>query len=372
MSENKVISIAQEAPASAMRLPVPISGPIRFQNGHLLDMRGRPLRDLRISLTDHCNFRCRYCMPKEKFDSKHKFLAHTELLTFEEIKRLTAIFLRFGVKKLRLTGGEPLLRKHVASLIAELKQMRTVDGTPPDVAMTTNGTLLKRMAPELKKAGLDRVTVSLDALDEALFESIIDVKFPPSKVIEAIEAAQAQGLPVKVNTVVKRGMNEGEIIPILERFRGTGVIVRFIEYMDAGTANGWRMDDVVPSGELVRRINEVWPIEPVDPNYTGETAERWRFKDGAGEIGFISSVTQAFCRDCSRVRLSIEGSLVLCLFADRGYDLRTMLRGGATDEEIADAIGRIWSARGDHYSEIRLSETEKRSRSRIEMQYIGG
>lgn len=369
---SKIIEIAQEAPASSpMRLPVPIAGRIRLIDGHLIDERGRTLRDLRISLTDHCNFRCRYCMPKEKFDSKHQFLAHTELLNFEEIKRLVGIFLRFGVRKIRLTGGEPLLRKHVCSLIADLKKMRTDEGKSLDVAMTTNGTLLKRMASDLKSAGLDRVTVSLDALDETLFQSINDVGFPAAKVIESIEAAQAAGIPVKVNTVVKRGMNENEIIPILERFRHTGVIVRFIEYMDAGTANGWRMDDVVPSAELVEKINAVWPIEPVDPNYAGETASRWRYKDGAGEIGFISSVTQAFCRDCSRVRLSIEGSLVLCLFADRGYDLRTMLRGGATDEEIADAIARIWSARSDHYSEIRLSETRTRNR-RVEMQYIGG
>lgn len=369
----KTIPIAEEtASGSPMRLPVPIAGTIRLVDGHLIDERGRPLRDLRISLTDHCNFRCRYCMPKEKFDSKHQYLAHTELLDFDEIKRLVSIFLHFGVQKIRLTGGEPLLRKHVCRLIADLKKMRTIEGKPLDVAMTTNGTLLKRMASDLKAAGLDRVTVSLDALDEALFQSINDVGFPAAKVIESIEAAQAVGIPVKLNTVVKRGMNEGEIIPILERFRHTGVIVRFIEYMDAGTANGWRMDDVVPSSELVEKINAVWPIEPVDPNYTGETAERWRYKDGAGEIGFISSVTQAFCKECSRVRLSIEGSLVLCLFADRGYDLRTMLRGGATDEEIADAIARIWSARTDHYSEIRLSETVRVNRNRIEMQYIGG
>lgn len=369
----KTIPIAEEsAGGSPMRLPVPISGPIRFQNGRLEDARGRVLRDLRISLTDHCNFRCRYCMPKEKFDSRHQYLAHTELLSFEEIKRLVRIFLNFGVRKVRLTGGEPLLRKHICELIADLKKMRTLEGRPLDVAMTTNGTLLKRMAVPLKQAGLDRVTVSLDALNEEIFQSINDVGFPAAKVIEAVRAAQDAGLPVKLNTVVKRGMNEGEIIPILEHFRGTGVIVRFIEYMDAGTANGWRMDDVVPSAELVRRINAVWPIEPVDPNYKGETAERWRYEDGAGEIGFISSVTQAFCHECSRVRLSIEGSMVLCLFADRGYDLRTLLRGGATDEEIAAAVGRIWTARDDHYSEIRLSETNRRRDRRIEMQYIGG
>ena len=239
---SKTIPIAEESQASSpMRLPVPISGRIRIENGQLIDERGRPLRDLRISLTDHCNFRCRYCMPKEKFDTKHQFLAHTELLSFEEIKRLVGIFLRFGVQKIRLTGGEPLLRKHVCNLIADLKAMRTTSGKSPDIAMTTNGTLLKRMAADLKAAGLDRVTVSLDALNEELFQSINDVGFPAAKVIESIEAAQAIGIPVKLNTVVKRGMNEGEIIPILERFRHTGVIVRFIEYMDAGTANGWRI-----------------------------------------------------------------------------------------------------------------------------------
>ena len=370
---SKTIPIADESQASSpMRLPVPITGRIRFENGHLIDERGRPLRDLRISLTDHCNFRCRYCMPKESFSKKRHFLAMTELLTFEEILRVSRIAVANGIEKLRLTGGEPLLRKGIENLIADLRKLKTPDGRDIDIAMTTNGSLLARKAQALRDAGLDRLTVSLDAIDEAIFQGFNDVGYPAAKVLEAIDHAQRIGFPVKVNTVIKRGVNEGEILRICERFRGTGVIPRFIEYMDAGTANGWRMDDVVPSAELVERINAVWPIEPIDPNYTGETATRWRYKDGAGEIGFISSVTQAFCRDCSRVRLSIEGSLVLCLFADRGYDLRTLLRGGATDDEIADAIARIWSARDDHYSEIRLSETQKRSRSRIEMQFIGG
>lgn len=372
MTKKTIEIVSDSQTGSPTRLPVPIAGAIHFENGRLIDARGRPLRDLRISLTDHCNFRCRYCMPKEKFDSKHKFLAHTELLTFEEIKRLSRIFLKLGVQKIRLTGGEPLLRKHVCSLIAELKSLRTHHGKAPDIAMTTNGTLLGRMAKDLKAAGLDRVTVSLDALNEALFQSINDVGFPAQKVIQSIEEAQKAGIPVKVNTVVKRGMNEGEVIPILERFRNSGVIVRFIEYMDAGTANGWRMSEVVPSAELVNKINAIWPIEPIDPNYTGETAARWRYRDGAGEIGFISSVTQAFCKDCSRVRLSVEGGLVLCLFAEQGYDLRTLLRGGATDEELEAAIARIWTARENHYSEIRLSETHRSHRNRIEMQFIGG
>ncbi len=354
-----------------MRLPVPISGEVRIKDGRLIDRRGRPLRDLRISLTDHCNFRCRYCMPKEKFDSRHQFLAHTELLRFEELVRLVRIFIGHGVEKVRLTGGEPLLRKHVEELIAALKKLKTLSGRPLDIAMTTNATLLKRKAADLKAAGLDRVTVSLDALDEALFQSINDVGFPAAKVLEGIEAARDAGLSVKVNTVLKRGMNEGEILPLAAHFRNTGIVLRFIEYMDAGTANGWRMDDVVSSAEAAAVINRVYPIEPVEPNYRGETARRWRYLDGAGEIGFISSVTQAFCRDCSRVRLSVEGSLVMCLFADRGYDLRTMLRGGATDEEISLAIARLWCARDDHYSEIRLSQTAPR-RARVEMQYIGG
>ena len=371
MAQRTIAIVEENLDTSPMRLPVPISGNIRVVDGRLTDMRGRPLRDLRISVTDHCNFRCRYCMPKEKFDSKHQFLAHTELLTFEEILRLVRIFIGYGIEKVRLTGGEPFLRKHIEDLISSLNALKTKAGKPLDVAMTTNATLLARMAQRLKDAGLDRVTVSLDALDEDLFQSINDVGFPVSKVLEGIDAARAVGLPVKVNTVLKRGMNENQILPLVEHFRNTGIILRFIEYMDAGTANGWRMDDVIASSQAVEIINRIYPIVPVDPNYTGETASRWKFVDGSGEIGFISSVTQAFCKDCSRVRLSIEGSLVLCLFADRGYDLRTLLRGGATDEEIRDAIGRIWTRRDDHYSEVRLSETHI-PRKRIEMQYIGG
>ncbi len=361
----------EESPTSPMKLPVPITGAVRMDQGRLVDTRNRPLRDLRISVTDHCNFRCRYCMPKEKFDSHHQFLAHTELLSFEEILRTVRVFISLGIEKVRLTGGEPLLRRHIEELIADLKQLRTVQGRPLDVAMTTNASILAKKAAALKGAGLDRVTVSLDALDEALFQSINDVEFPAAKVLQGIDAALEVGLPVKVNTVVKRGMNEGEILPLVEHFRNTGVILRFIEYMDAGTANGWRMDDVIPSAEIVNMIHARYPLEPMEANYTGETAGRWRFLDGSGEIGFISSVTQAFCKDCSRARLSMEGSLVLCLFADRGYDLRTLLRGGASDEEIRSAVARIWSARADHYSEIRLSQTDI-PRRRIEMQYIGG
>ena len=309
-------------------------------------------------------------MPKEKFGSRHKFLAHTELLTFEEILKVAKAFSALGVEKIRLTGGEPLLRRHIEELVAKLKAIETPTGNPLEVAMTTNAAILGRKAQALKAAGLDRVTVSLDALTEDLFQAINDVGFPADEVLKGIRAACEAGLPVKVNTVVKRGMNEGEILPLAKMFRGTGITLRFIEYMDAGTANGWRMDDVVPSSEIVRRINEVWPIAPSEALYRGEVAERWRYLDGAGEVGFISSVTQAFCRDCTRARLSVEGGLFLCLFADRGYDIRTMLRGGATTEEIRDAVARIWTNRDNHYSETRSEATAKRDR--IEMQYIGG
>lgn len=371
-----VIPIAPAVPnpderrTEILSLPVPVAGAIREEGGRILDARGRPLRDLRISVTDQCNFRCRYCMPKEKFGSRHKFLAHTELLTFEEILMVAKAFSELGVEKIRLTGGEPLLRRHIEELVAKLKALETPTGKSLEVAMTTNAAILGRKAQALKTAGLDRVTVSLDALTEDLFQAINDVGFPADEVLKGIRAACEAGLPVKVNTVVKRGMNEGEILPLAKMFRGTGITLRFIEYMDAGTANGWRMDDVVPSSEIVRRINEVWPIAPSEALYRGEVAERWRYLDGAGEVGFISSVTQAFCRDCTRARLSVEGGLFLCLFADRGYDIRTMLRGGATTEEIRDAVARIWTNRDNHYSEIRSEATTRRDR--IEMQYIGG
>lgn len=360
----------EHARAAVLSLPVPVTGAVREEGGRIIDTRGRPLRDLRISVTDACNFRCRYCMPKEKFPSRHQFLAHTELLTFEEIERLVRIFVKLGIEKVRLTGGEPLLRKNVDVLVHKLKGIRTRQGQPLDVAMTTNATLLARMAGKLKTAGLNRVTVSLDALSEPLFQSINDVGFPAAKVLEGIDAARAAGLSVKVNTVVKRGMNEGEVLPLCEHFRNTGIVLRFIEYMDAGTANGWRMDEVVPSSELVQRISAKWPLKPVDACYRGEVASRWAYADGAGEVGFISSVTQAFCRDCTRARLSVEGGLFLCLFADRGYDIRTMLRGGATDEEILEAVARIWTNRDNHYSEIRTEATA--GLRRVEMQYIGG
>ncbi len=352
-------------------LPIPQTGSIRRQNDHWADMRQRPLRDLRISVTDHCNFRCRYCMPKEKFKDARAFLAHTELLTFDEITRVARLFVANGVEKLRLTGGEPLLRKGIDHLIAELRQLTTPDGRPIDIALTTNGTLLKKKAQALMDAGLDRVTVSLDAIDETIFQGFNDVGFPAAKVLESIDYARSIGFKVKVNTVVKRGINEGEVLKICEHFRHTGIIPRFIEYMDVGTSNGWRMTDVVPSAELVDLIRSRWDVEPIGANYPGETASRWRYVDGGGEFGCISSVTQAFCGGCSRARLSMDGRLYLCLFATEGFDIRTMLRGGATDWEIEEALGRIWTQRDDHYSELRSLGLAP-ERAKIEMSYIGG
>ncbi|HEV8094791.1 MAG TPA: GTP 3',8-cyclase MoaA [Burkholderiales bacterium] len=336
-----------------------------FAGGALADTLGRPLRDLRISVTDRCNFRCVYCMPREVFDADHKFLPHSAILTFEEITRLAGLFVGLGVRKLRLTGGEPLVRKGIDRLIGMLAPLGA------DLTLTTNGSLLARQARALKAAGLDRITVSLDSLDEATFRAINDADFPVADVLEAIDVAAAAGFaPIKVNMVVKRGVNEGEIVAMARHFRGTGHIVRFIEYMDVGSTNGWRMDDVVASMEVVRRIGEAFPLEPLDPNYPGEVAERWRYRDGAGEIGVISSVTQAFCATCNRLRLSTEGSLYTCLFAQSGHDLKSLLRGGASDAEIVNEIAAMWRARGDRYSEIRTAETAKQRK--VEMSYIGG
>jgi GTP 3',8-cyclase len=337
----------------------------RFAGGSLADTLGRPMRDLRISVTDRCNFRCVYCMPREVFDAGHEFLPHSAILSFEEIARLARIFVGLGVKKIRLTGGEPLVRKQLHRLVAMLDEL------PVEVTLTTNGSLLARQATALKQAGLDRVTVSLDSLDEATFQAMNDADFPVAKVIEGIEVATAEGLgPVKINTVVKRGTNDGDIVAMARRWRGTGHIVRFIEYMDVGSSNGWRMDDVVPSAEIVRRISERWPLEPIGANYPGEVAERWRYLDGAGEIGVISSVTQAFCATCNRMRLSTEGSLYTCLFAQSGHDLKGLLRAGASDDEIRDEIAAVWQRRADRYSEIRTAETAKQRK--VEMSYIGG
>ncbi len=332
----------------------------------LADTLGRGLRDLRISVTDRCNFRCVYCMPRETFDRDFKFLPHDEILTFEEIGRLAGLFAGLGVKKVRITGGEPLVRRELHRLVALLAPIPDLDLT-----LTTNGSLLAKQAPALAKAGLKRVTVSLDSLDDATFRAVNDADYPVAKVIEGIEAAAAAGMaPIKVNMVVKRGVNDGHVLAMAERWRGTGHIVRFIEYMDVGSTNGWRMDDVVPSAEIVKMIGARYPLEPADPNYAGEVAERWRYRDGAGEIGVISSVTQAFCASCNRLRLSAEGSLYTCLFAEQGHDLKWLLRRGAPDEEIVNEIAAVWRARGDRYSEIRTAETAKARK--VEMSYIGG
>ena len=351
--------------------------------GLLVDTRGRPLRDLRISVTDRCNFRCNYCMPKEVFDKDYPYLPHSALLSFEEITRLARLFMAHGVRKIRLTGGEPLLRKNLEELVAQLAQLRTVAGLLPDLTLTTNGSLLARKARALKDAGLNRVTVSLDGLDDAVFRRMNDVNFPVADVLAGIEAAHAAGLShIKVNMVVKRGTNDHEILPMARHFRGTGTTLRFIEFMDVGATNGWRMDEVLPSAELIARLRAELPLVPLSPTNPGETAERWGYTNAQGqhdpalgEVGVISSVTQAFCHDCNRARLSTEGKLFLCLFATQGYDLRTLLRGGATDEAIASAIAPIWQQRTDRYSELRSSlpaDTTQGGARRVEMSYIGG
>jgi GTP 3',8-cyclase len=345
--------------------------------GLLSDALGRPLRDLRISVTDRCNFRCSYCMPKEVFDRHYRFLPHADLLSFEEITRLASVFVAHGVHKLRLTGGEPLLRKHLEVLIGMLAGLRTPAGEPLDITLTTNATLLERQADGLRAAGLQRVTVSLDALDDRVFRAMNDVDFPVAEVLRGIEAAMRAGLaPIKLNMVVKRGTNDQEIVPLARHVRerfGPGVVLRFIEYMDVGATNGWRMDEVLPSADVVARLNAVFPLEPLEPSAPGETAQRWRYADGGGEVGVISSVTQAFCRDCNRARLSTEGKLFLCLFASRGHDLRTLLRGGASDAELAAVIADIWGGRSDRYSELRgRLQAEPGGERRVEMHYIGG
>ena len=332
----------------------------------LIDTLNRPLRDLRISVTDRCNFRCVYCMPKELFGPDHQFLHRDKVLTFEEITRLTKIFVAHGVKKIRLTGGEPLVRKDLPDLIAMLAAIPNLDLT-----MTTNGSLLPKFAHALKDAGLKRVTVSLDSLDNAIFKSMNDVDFPAEKVIEGMDAAAAVGLgPIKVNMVVKRGVNESSILPMARFFREKGYILRFIEYMDVGHSNGWHMDEVVSAAEIVKMINAEMPLESADPNYPGEVAGRWRYKDGKGEIGTIASVTQAFCRDCNRARLSAEGSLYTCLFAVKGHDFRDMLRAGATDDELIKKLESVWGKRTDRYSEIRSENTIPLPK--VEMSHIGG
>ncbi len=379
---NRTIAVIDQRPRS---LPVPAAPISGAWEGQRTDTWGRPLRDLRISVTDRCNFRCSYCMPKEVFDKDYAYLPHHSLLSFEEITRIARQFLALGVQKIRLTGGEPLLRKNIEVLIAQLAQLRTLEGRPLDITLTTNGSLLARKAQTLKDAGLQRVTVSLDGLDDSIFKKMNDVDFPVSDVLDGIAAAQAAGLgPIKVNMVVKRGTNDHEIIPMARHFRGSGIVLRFIEYMDVGATNGWRMDEVMPSADVVALLQSAFPLVALEAAAPGETAQRWGYVDAngrhdtqAGEIGVISSVTQAFCADCNRARLSTEGQLYLCLFATQGYDLRALVRSPALDRELLEAIARIWQARSDRYSLLRAAlpshafdgETTPR---RVEMSYIGG
>ena len=378
MSERVIPLVDQRHPS----LPLPAA--VMASGEHPLDRLQRPLHDLRISVTDRCNFRCSYCMPKEVFDKDYAYLPHSALLSFEEITRLANVFVQRGVRKIRLTGGEPLLRKNIEILIEQLAALRTPDGQPLDLTLTTNGSLLARKAQSLKDAGLQRVTVSLDGLDDAVFRRMNDVDFPVAEVLEGIEAARAVGLgPVKVNMVVKRGTNEHEIIPMARHFRGTGVVLRFIEYMDVGATNGWRMDEVLPSAQVIEHLQTEWPLVALQHTATGETAERWgyanaqgQYDPALGEVGVISSVTQAFCGDCNRARLSTEGRLYLCLFASQGYDLRQLLREKqASDVEIAGTIDAIWQGRGDRYSQLRSAmppDTGNAPVRRVEMSYIGG
>ncbi|KGG94575.1 MULTISPECIES: GTP 3',8-cyclase MoaA [Comamonas] len=378
---ERVIPLVDERAASRSAI---VPSPLQAPTGLLQDQWGRPLRDLRISVTDRCNFRCNYCMPKEVFDKNYQYLPHSSLLSFEEITRLARLFVAHGVRKLRLTGGEPLLRKNIEALIAQLAELRTPDGQPLDLTLTTNASLLARKARALKDAGLNRVTVSLDGLDDAVFRRMNDVDFPVTDVLAGIEAAQTAGLShIKVNMVVKRGTNDDQILPMARYFRGTGITLRFIEYMDVGATNGWRMDEVLPSDEVIARLRAELPLIPLAPSAPGETAVRWGYADASGrhdpqlgEVGVISSVTHAFCGDCNRARLSTEGQLYLCLFASHGWDLRSLLRTGASDAEIAAAIAPIWQQRDDRYSQMRSEMPPDmapvRQGRRIEMSYIGG
>ena len=336
--------------------------------GALIDRRDRRVRDLRISVTDRCNFRCVYCMPKAVFDHEYNFLPRGNLLSFEEIFRVARIFVDHGVEKIRITGGEPLLRRHIENLIEKLAKL------PVELTLTTNGSLLAKKARALKDAGLTRVTVSLDGIDDAAFKRMNDVDYPVGDVLDGIAAAAAAGLaPIKVNCVVKRGSNDDQILPLARHFRNSGHILRFIEFMDVGSSNGWRMDEVLPSADVVARIGAEFPLDPIDANYSSEVAERWRYKDGAGEIGVISSVTQAFCSTCTRIRLSTEGQLYTCLFAQGGHDLRALLRKGAGDEQLRRVIAAVWRERDDRYSEIRTAATAlPGAPGKIEMSYIGG
>ncbi len=387
MSERVIPLVDQRL----LALPAVLPAQPVLATGLLSDGLGRPLHDLRISVTDRCNFRCNYCMPKEVFNKDYAYLPHGDLLNFEEITRLAKVFVAHGVRKIRLTGGEPLLRKNLEILVDQLANIPTPDGSPLDLTLTTNGSLLARKAKALKEAGLNRVTVSLDGLDDTVFRAMNDVEFPVADVLDGIAAAKEAGLGrdahgrltgLKVNMVVKRTTNVDQILPMARHFRGSGITLRFIEYMDVGATNGWCMDEVLPSAEVIQHIQQEFPLVPLDATALGETAQRWgyanatgEFDPALGEVGVISSVTQAFCRDCNRARLSTEGKLYLCLFATQGYDLRHLMRqGNASDTDIASAIGHIWHHRDDRYSELRASlpaDSAAPSR-RVEMSYIGG
>ena len=354
-----------------------IALPKNLLNG-VKDQFNRPLKDLRISVTDRCNFRCTYCMPKEVFDSNYQYLPHSHLLSFEEIIKLAKNFVQLGVQKIRLTGGEPLLRKNIEFLIEQLAKIKTLDGSDLDLTLTTNGSLLERKAQSLKDAGLQRVTVSLDGLDDDVFKRMNDVDFAVSDVLKGIDKAVQIGLaPLKVNMVVKRSVNLLEITPMTSYFLGTGVTLRFIEYMDVGATNGWKMDEVVSSSEIINILSSEFEIKSLAPSSIGETAKRYsvtgKSKQAVGEIGLISSVSQAFCGDCNRARLSTEGKLYMCLFASTGFDFRSLLRGGASDELIMQKIAQIWGSRNDRYSELRgQNGAKENSTKKVEMSYIGG
>ncbi len=382
-SPHRYIPLVQEGGKALLQAPpILLNANTTAPSGLLTDALARPLRDLRISVTDRCNFRCSYCMPKAIFHKDYPYLPHHALLSFEEITRIAGIFVAHGVQKIRLTGGEPLLRKNIEVLIEQLASLRTPEGKPLDLTLTTNGSLLARKAKALKSAGLQRVTVSLDGLDDAVFRSMNDVDFPVQDVLDGIEAAKQADLgPIKVNMVVKRGTNDHEIIPMARHFKGSSVILRFIEYMDVGATNGWRMNDVLPSSEVIARLKQEYSLCPLEPASPGETAQRWGYANAvgqhdtdAGEFGVISSVTQAFCSDCNRARLSTEGQLYLCLFAHQGHDLRSLVRGDFTDAQIASGISHLWGTRSDRYSQMRATMAPDlgTGKRRVEMSYIGG
>jgi GTP 3',8-cyclase len=374
--------VALGALTSEPVLPLTVPDTAISPVGLLLDSRGRRLHDLRISVTDRCNFRCTYCMPKSVFDKDYQYLAQSALLSFEEIERLVKVFVAHGVEKIRLTGGEPLLRKNLEKLIEKLARIQTPSGAGLDLTLTTNASLLAKKAQSLKDAGLKRITVSLDGLSESVFQAMNDVDFPVADVLRGIEVATNVGLgPVKINMVVKKGTNDHEVMPMAAHFKGSGHILRFIEFMDVGNSNGWQMNEVIPSSSLVAQINQAFPIKEIAANYDGEVAERWRYADGSGEVGFISSVTQPFCGDCSRARLSTDGKLYTCLFATQGYDFRRMLREPSasgdlrSDKDISSALALLWNQRNDRYSEIRSQPQTAEfiaARQKVEMSYIGG